>query len=786
MTDQKEKKEKLAPKTLQLTRTVETGQVQQTFAPGRSKTVTVEVKKTRTFSRDGKPSLDQPKKEILENEDTSSLTRSEMEARLQAVEKSGSTKRKAIEPPTYKEKKQEDIVEEEAKEEFPPSADDVSTQKSEKSSDTKKKFFDDELKLKTKKPKFREEKKSKAKLTVTNALDADEGGRERSLASIKRARQKAKRQHGEQSPAEKTVREITIPENIVVQELANRMAVRIHDVVKELMKLGIMAKPSQQIDADTAEIIVTEFGHKFKRVTDADVEDVLINEEIVEEDLEPRAPVVTIMGHVDHGKTSLLDALRSSTVAKGEHGGITQHIGAYQIETGKGDLVTFLDTPGHAAFTAMRARGAKVTDIVILVVAADDGVMPQTIEAINHAKAAEVPIIVAINKIDKPDANPQKVKDELLAHELIPEDLGGDVMVVEVSAQQKINLDKLVETILLQAEVLELKSTGKGRASGSVVESKVDKNKGVIATLLIQRGTLKIGDIVVAGQGFGKVKNIINDKGQQIKEAGPSVPVEVLGLDELPGAGDTFSVVEQEKHARDIIEYRTKAKREADTTENAISIDKLFENVKTGVKELNVIIKGDVQGSVEAIIGSLSDISNDEVKVKIVHSAAGGITESDITLAAATKAIILAFNVRAGANVKELAHDEKVDVRYYSIIYNLIDDMKAAVGGMMSPVIREEFIGTAEIQQVFKMSKYGKVAGCLVRDGVVKRGAGVRLIRDNVVVHEGKLKTLKRFKDEVAEVKQGTECGMAFENYEDIKEGDVIEAFEVVEEARTL
>ncbi len=612
----------------------------------------------------------------------------------------------------------------------------------------------------------------------------------RSLASIKRARQKAKRQSlGDQPEREKTVREIVIPETISPQELANRLAVRSQEIIKELMKLGVILAPNAEMDADTAELIVTELGHKFKRVTDGDVEDILAEDEMNEEDFISRSPVVTIMGHVDHGKTSLLDALRSSKVVDGEAGGITQHIAAYQVTTPSGELVTFLDTPGHAAFTAMRARGAEVTDIVVLIVAADDGIMPQTEEAISHAKAAGVPIIVAINKIDKPDANPQKVKDQLLQYELIPEDLGGNIMTVEISAKKNINLDGLLEAIILQSEMLELTANPKQRMIGNVIEARLDKSKGVITTILVQKGTLCIGDIMIAGQGMGKVKAMFNDMGKSIEEAGPSTPVQVLGLDETPSAGDSVNAVHTEKQAREIAEYRQKQERDikaAQLNKSTSDIDKLFASKDGSMKELRLIIKGDVHGSVEAIQGTLSKLDNEEVLVKYIHTGSGAVTESDVALAMASGATIIGFNVRASNETKRLADDEGVEIRYYSIIYNLIDDMKAIIGGLMSPIIREEFTGNATIQQVFKMSKYGKVAGCLMNEGYVKRGSGVRLIRDNVVIHEGTLKTLKRFKDDVAEAKKGMECGMAFENYDDMKVGDVIEAFETIEEQRSL
>lgn len=634
-----------------------------------------------------------------------------------------------------------------------------------------------------------DDRRSSGKLTINQALSSAEESRVRSLASIRRAREKAiKKAMGGSAESEKVIRDVVIPEALTVAELANRMAERVVDVVKCLMKLGIMATANQSIDADIAELVVGEFGHKFKRVTEGDVENVLkIDEQEEEANLLPRPPIVTIMGHVDHGKTSLLDALRKTDVVAKEAGGITQHIGAYQIEVEGGQKVTFLDTPGHEAFTAMRARGAKITDIVVLVVAADDGIMEQTKEAISHAKAAGVPIVVAINKIDKPSADPSRVKQELMQYDLIPEEFGGEVMVVEVSAKANLNLDQLVQTILLQAEVLEIKANPNRPADGVVVEAKLDQGKGVVATVLVQRGTLKVGDVVVAGAAYGKVRTLIDDKGHTLKEAIPGMPVVIMGLSLAPDAGDGFSVVENEKTARDIAEYRGRRTREQGVIASARTVENLFgEAAGTNAKELPIIIKGDVQGSVEAIAGSISKYSGDEVAVRILHSGVGGISESDVTLAKATGAMIIAFNVRAAPKAKELAAKEKVNIRYYSIIYNVVDDVKAALSGMLSPSLRENFLGYAQIREVFTVSKAGKVAGCMVTDGLIRRGAKVRLLRDNVVIHEGELKTLKRFKDEVKEVKSGFECGMAFENYEDIRVNDQIEAFEVEETARTV
>ena len=634
----------------------------------------------------------------------------------------------------------------------------------------------------------RNSERVKGKLTITNALD--EGQRERSLASLKRKRDRLKKQNmGVTVEREKISREVVIPEAITIQELANRMAERGVDVIKYLMKQGQMHKINDIIDTDTAQLIAEEFGHTVKRVSEADVEDGFIGDDDNESDLVNRAPVVTIMGHVDHGKTSLLDALREANVVSAEAGGITQHIGAYQVQTAEGHKITFIDTPGHEAFTAMRARGAKVTDIVILVVAADDGVMPQTIEAINHAKAGGVPLIVAINKIDKPNVDPSRVRTELLQHEVIVESMSGDVLEVEVSALKGTNLDKLLEGIVLQSELLELKANPSRSAEGVVIEAKLDRGRGPVGTVLIQRGTLKVGDIVVAGCAWGKVRALINDKRQQVSEAAPSVPVEILGFGSAPEAGDQFAVVESEARAREITEYRLRKRRDthAGGIGAGLSLEKMMSQLKEqGRQEFPLLIKGDVQGSVEAISAALEKMGTDEVGARIVHAAVGGITESDITLAGASKAPILGFNVRANVQAREAAERDGIEIRYYSVIYDLVDDIKAAMSGMLSPELRETFLGNAEILEVFHISKVGKVAGCRVTEGKVERGAKVRLIRDNVVIHEGELSTLKRFKDEVKEVNGGQECGMAFTNYQDMRPGDVIECFHVEEIKRTL
>lgn len=851
-TDNTTKKETLkvaSPNRLQLTKTVEGGKVKQNFTHGRSKTVTVEVRKTRTFTQGaGGDTMVEVKKNagafgndsnIMQN-----LTTDERQSRLKAlklaeeqakvdaeleVKRLEEEKQKralekseaAIEEKTAEKKIEKEVksdvvipapsgivtprkndVKVEAKTESkaapakqsaerPSSGITLSPKLQNKTQHPALGVEDTEQKEKAGKLKLRgsEDRRSSGKITVHQALSNIEEQRVRSLASIRRAREKAiKKAMGSAAESEKVIRDVVIPETISVGELANRMAERTVDVIKILMKLGVMATATQSIDADTAELVVGEFGHKFKRVTEGDVENVLKSDE--QEDaanLLPRPPIVTIMGHVDHGKTSLLDALRKTDVAAKEAGGITQHIGAYQVEVEGGQKVTFLDTPGHEAFTSMRARGARITDIVVLVVAADDGIMEQTKEAISHAKAAGVPIVVAVNKMDKPNADPNRVKQELMQYNLIPEEFGGDVMVVEVSAKTGKNLDKLVETLLLQAEVLELKANPNRAASGVVVEAKLDQGKGVVATVLVQKGTLKVGDIIVAGASYGRARMIIDDKGKSLKEAIPGMPVVVLGLSVAPDAGDGFSVVENEKTARDISEYRERVLREKSATLSTRTLENLFgAHAGTNAKELPVIIKADVHGSVEAIAGSINKYSGDEVTVRILHSGVGGLTESDVSLAKATGALIIAFNVRAAPKAKEMAARDKVDIRYYSIIYNVVDDVKAALSGMLSPTLRENFLGYAQIREVFNISKAGKVAGCMVTDGLIKRGAKVRLLRDNVVIHEGALKTLKRFKDEVKEVKSGLECGMAFENYEDIRVGDQIEAFEIEETARTV
>ena len=851
--DPKDKKKSLSlssPRRLELKKTVESGQVRQSFSHGRSKAVTVEVKKKRTINRDGAKPRDEAKAKTPAARGTAkssnaaaqpapesagqskseesarsrvvlkSLTDDEKQARAKAlagakkaddearrradeltqrrVEEDARRVREREEAETRaREEEERKSAEEEARqraaeaaakrlEEEEPGAEAAKTTGPESESPARA--------TKPKRGRAPTERPSggsarrRGRLTISDAL-SDRDPRTRSLAAVKRAREREKRAAAGIEERQKVLRDVIIPETISVSELASRMAERGVDVIKSLMGMGVMATINESIDADTAELIVAEFGHRSKRVTEADIEIENIGQvEDDETDLLPRAPVVTVMGHVDHGKTSLLDALRATDVASGEAGGITQHIGAYQVHMQSGNAITFLDTPGHEAFSAMRSRGAEATDIVVLVVAADDGIMPQTVEAIRHAKAAEVPIIVAINKMDKPDANPDRVRQDLLSHEILLEAVGGDVLSVEVSAKERTNLDKLEEAILLQSEVLELKANPNSAASGVVVEAKIDRGRGPVATVLVQRGTLKVGDIFVAGDEWGRVRALVDDHGQKIKEAGPAVPVEVLGLNGAPEAGDDFSVVETEGKAREVAEFRTRKTRSQSIKSSARgSLEQMFTEIKEGkASEFPVVVKADVQGSLEAILSSLAKLSTDEVAIRVLHGAVGGINESDVTLAQASRAMIIGFNVRANTQARELARREAIELRYYSVIYDVTDDMKAILSGMLEPTRQENFIGNAKVQEVFSVSKVGKVAGCLVTDGAVKRGAGVRLLRDDVVVHEGTLATLKRIKDDVAEVRAGTECGMSFENYQDIQPGDVIEAFEVEIVARTL
>ncbi len=629
-----------------------------------------------------------------------------------------------------------------------------------------------------------DDRRRPGRIDVMAAIEGEDE-RTRSLASVRRQRERERRQaelERLRSDQVRVVRDVILPETISVQELANRMAARAADVVKSLMKMGVMATITQVIDADTAELVVQEFGHKVRRVSESDVEIGLEGEVDIDADLEPRAPVVTIMGHVDHGKTSLLDAIRSADVAGGEAGGITQHIGAYQVTTKAGSHITFIDTPGHEAFTAMRARGAGVTDIVILVVAADDGVMPQTIEAIRHAKAAGAPIIVAINKMDKADANPSRVRTELLSHEIVVEEMGGDTQDVEVSATKRLGLDKLEEAIMLQAEILDLKSNPHRSAEGTVIESRLDRGRGPVATVLVQKGTLRRGDIVVAGAEWGRVRAMIDDKGRPITEAGPSEPVEIVGLTSVPSAGEPLVVVEDESRAREISEFRQRKIRDKTVAGQAAvrgTLDQMLARIQAGVqKEVTVVVKADVQGSAEAIQSTVTKLGNEEVRVRVLHAAVGQITETDVQLARASSAVLVAFNVRATSQARELAQREGVDIRYFSIIYDVADDIEKLVRGKLAPKIRENFLGYAEIRRVFEITKSGKVAGCMITEGLVKRGAGVRLLREGVVIHQGELSQLKRFKDDVREVARGYECGLSFAGFQDLREGDIVECYE--------
>ena len=812
--------------TLNVRRTVESGHVRQSFSHGRSKSVLVEKKKRRAIGPGGaaQPAEEEAQpstapisaeKAKPKAEDAQAarvrvvlpqLSEEEKDARMRALTEA--RQREAAEREKVKQTAALQVVTEEQRAKEREEADERKRKEDERhEAETKARKVGEETarkhllkeeadeparpadarhKKSAVAPRRGEERRVRGRLTIINALDEEQ--RQRSLASLKRRQERQKKQiTGPQAQA-KIQREVVIPEVITIQELANRMAERGVDVIKYLMKDGEMRKITDVIDADTAQLIAEEFGHTVRRVSEADVEEGFIGADDHATDLQPRAPIVTIMGHVDHGKTSLLDAIRATNVVSEEAGGITQHIGAYQVEMPGGAKITFIDTPGHEAFTAMRARGAKVTDIVILVVAADDGVKPQTVEAINHARAARVPLIVAINKIDKPGADPKRVRTDLLSHEIVVESLGGDTLEVEVSALKKTGLDKLLEAILLQAEVLELTANPARPAEGVIVEAKLERGRGPVGTALIQRGTLKLGDLIVAGQAWGRVRALLNDVGENVKEAGPSVPVEVLGFDSAPEAGDQFAVVENDARAREITDYRLRERRKRLAVAGARgSLEQMMSQLKdAGIKEFPVVVKGDVQGSVEAITAALGKVGSDEVRARIIHAGVGGITESDVSLAATSGAVVLGFNVRANAQAREVAEREGVEIRYYAVIYDLVDEMKQAMSGLLAPTLRETFLGNAEILEVFTISKVGKVAGCRVTEGKVERGAQVRLIRDNVVVHEGKLSTLKRFKDEVREVVAGQECGMAFEGYQDMRQGDVIECFQVEHVKRTL
>ena len=809
------------------------GQVRQSFSHGRSKAVVVETKRKRVVVP--KPNVftsktNNPQKKSTPSKTPGGISEVELERRKKALvaarkreeldkikrdadeksreqeraEKRADLESKEKEETERKEKEKEKVEEEqsaiaavvEAKkvvEELPTITTKAPEDSTRPAAKTSRKTPDRDELRKQQSPRTPKggdtDRRRSGKLTLTQAL-SDGGGRQRSMAAIRRKQEREKRKLLDSNQErEKVVRDVQVPETIVVQELANRMAERVSDVVKSLMTNGMMVTQNQSIDADTAELIVQEFGHKIVRVSDADVEDVIVAIKDDPASLESRAPVITVMGHVDHGKTSLLDVIRKANVVSGEAGGITQHIGAYQVTTDDGKLFTFLDTPGHAAFTSMRSRGAQVTDIVILVVAADDSVMPQTIEAINHSKAANVPMIVAINKCDKPAGDPDKVRTELLQHEVIVEKMSGDVLDVEVSAETGAGIDTLLEYISLQSDLLELKANPNRAAEGAVIEAKLDVGRGPIATVLIQKGTLNQGDIFVVGEQWGRVRALINDQNDRVKQAGPSVPVEVLGLNGTPEAGDVLNVVSTEAQAREIADYRAQVSKDKKSAlGSGTSLEQLLANAKAdqNLKELPILVKSDVQGSAEAIVQAMEKIGNEEVKVRVLHSGVGAITESDVTLAEASKAPIMGFNVRANAPARQSANQKGVELRYYSVIYDLVDDIKSAASGLLSAEVRETFIGYAKILEVFKVTGVGKVAGCQITEGLARRSSGVRLLRDDVVIHEGTLKTLKRFKDEVNEVNLGQECGMAFENYEDIRADDVIEVFERQEIERKL
>jgi translation initiation factor IF-2 len=824
---------------LGLKRTVETGKVKQSFSHGRSNTVVVEVKKRRILGRPGeeapatpepvaapapvarapepapapKPAPPRPvdstqaRKELQEK-----LLREAEEARLTSLEEARRREDKQARAATEDEKRRAEDnrrAEEEAKvkaeedakraaEEAAKAAEEPAAQPAAAEEEeaprsghvrpARQAFTPVKRPEPARPARGREDhRRERGKLTVTRALDDSGDARARSLAALKRAREKEKRAHMSSGPSAKQVRDVVVPENITVGELANRMAERGADLVKSLFKMGVVVTVNQTIDQDTAELLVTEFGHNIKRVSESDVDIQTETDVDAEDTLKPRPPVVTIMGHVDHGKTSLLDAIRGANVVAGESGGITQHIGAYQVTLADKSKITFLDTPGHEAFTEMRARGANVTDIVILVVAADDGLKPQTIEAINHTKAAGVPMIVAINKVDKSGANAQKIREELLQHEVVVEDMGGDVQDVEVSALKKTNLDKLLEAINLQAEILELKANPDRAAEGAVVEAKLDKGRGPLATVLVQRGTLRVGDIFVAGPISGKVRAMIDDHGRQVKEAGPSVPVEVLGLSGVPSAGDTLTVVENEARAREVAAYRQSVIDLKRTTSAPASFDTMFSALKEKqAVEFPLVIKGDVQGSVEAIVAAVNKISNEDIKARVLHAGVGGITESDVNIAAASGAPIIGFNVRANAKAREIAERNGVAMQYYDVIYDLTDAVKAAMAGKIGPLIIENVVGRAEIREVFSAGKHGKAAGLLVTEGFIRKALKARIMRDDVIIYNGSIASLRRFKDDVPEVRAGLECGVTFESHTDIKPGDMLETFEIEERERTL
>ena len=840
MTEENDKKAKTL--TLSLKKPVDVGRAHQTQAGGRARPVQVEVRKKRSFVTDAQGNIQGIKEKdvsssgilddeksrrlkVLQNaikEDEENRIKAEEEAKIRAAEEAKrkeeearkkaeeaarqaeAAARKAENPaPAAAAKKDEHkkpadkrptpVQHRQQQPALSPEDAEAAENHRLKTSYKRRDFRDDDMRGNThsRRGNGGEDKWRGGRMNMSALMrgDDEEEGRGRSLASIRRAREKERQKMaGPAKPAEKVYREVVIPETITVQELAARMSERGADVVKQLMKMGVMATITQTIDADIAQIIVEEMGHKAKRINEADVEDNLRDAPDADEDKLPRPPVVTVMGHVDHGKTSLLDNLRSTDVAAHEAGGITQHIGAYQITLENGQKVTFIDTPGHAAFTEMRARGAKVTDIVVLVVAANDGIMPQTIEAITHAKAAGVPIVVAINKIDVPGANPDKVRTDLLAHDVVVESMGGDVLAVEVSAKKRINLDKLVEAILLQAEILDLRANPNHMAEGAIIEAKMEKGRGSVATVLVQRGTLHQGDIFVAGKDWGRVRAMVDERGQRVTEASPSFPVEVLGFQSTPSAGDDFIVVNDEDRAREVAAYRQRKEREALQVRSTRSaMEQMFDKLKSGeAKELPVVIKADVQGSVEALTATLNKISTEKAKVRILHAAVGAINESDVTLAKASSALIIGFNVRANTLARTAAKRDGIEIRYHSIIYNVADDIHAALEGMLAPELHEKILGYAKIRQVYNISKVGKVAGCMVKEGLMKRGAHVRLLRSNVVYHDGMMAQLKRFKDDVKEVREGYECGMSFENFNDIQVDDTVECYEIEEVAAKL
>ncbi len=841
MADQTTEKPKLGTRPpLGLKRTVETGKVKQSFSHGRSNTVVVEVKKRRILGRPGeappaeapkplaeapkpapaapKPAAPPPKRPSAQDEMSrrkeiqEKLLREAEESRLTALEEARRREERVRTEQSEEERrraeenrKAEEAAAEEAKRQTeeetkrvsePPPAEpeivppviELEEEQEERVARRPAGHSPAARRPEPARPSRGrgDAERHRGKLTVSRALSDEDESRARSLAALRRAREKEKRHHMETGPAQKQVRDVVVPEAITVQELANRMAERGADLVKALFKMGMPVTLTQTIDQDTAELLVTEFGHRIKRVSEADVDIDTSADVDAPETLKTRPPVVTIMGHVDHGKTSLLDAIRGADVVAHEAGGITQHIGAYQVSLPDKSKITFLDTPGHEAFSEMRARGANVTDIVVLVVAADDGLRPQTVEAINHTKAAGVPMIVAINKIDKPDAKPQKVREELLQHEVIVEDMGGEVQDVEVSATKKTNLDKLLEAIQLQAEILELKANPERPAEGTVIEAKLDKGRGPLATVLVERGTLRVGDVFVAGASNGKVRAMIDDKGRQVKEAGPSVPVEVLGLSVVPSAGDPFTVVENEARAREVASYRQGVLDRKRTTSAPMSLENMFATHASTTKELPLVIKADVQGSVEAIVHALNRLSTDEIKVRVLHSGVGAITESDVTLASASGAPIIGFNVRPNAKAREVAERNKVEFRYYDVIYHLTDWVKGAMAGELGPEIIETVVGRAEVKEVFPAGKKDKAAGLLVTEGVIRKGIHARLTREDVIVSKTTISSLRRFKDDVAEVRAGLECGVMLADTNDIKPGDMLEVFEVEERARTL